>query len=186
MKLFHNDRSRSEVAHRVNLMPGLVASAVLCVALSACSGKHPQSLPPAPPPVDATRAPTQAPLAIQPGSQADFAASMTGKDTIHFAFDKSDIDPVAIEALQAQARWLLRYPTKRATIEGHCDERGTREYNLALGERRAAAAKNYLIRLGIGAGRINIVSYGKERPVDPASNEEAWARNRRAVTVTID
>jgi peptidoglycan-associated lipoprotein len=85
-----------------------------------------------------------------------------------------------------QINGTMLYPYKRATIEGNCDERGTREYNLALGERRAVAAKNFLIRLGIDAGRINVVSYGKERPIDPASNEDAWAKNRRAVTVTID
>jgi peptidoglycan-associated lipoprotein len=79
-----------------------------------------------------------------------------------------------------------RYPAKRITIEGHADERGTREYNLALGERRANAAKNYLVSLGIDAGRITTVSYGKEKPVALGSDEASWAQNRRAVTVTID
>ena len=81
---------------------------------------------------------------------------------------------------------MARYPNKRIVIEGHCDERGTRDYNLALGERRANAAKNYLVSLGIDAARLSTVSYGKERPVALESNEDAWARNRRAVTVTID
>ena len=80
----------------------------------------------------------------------------------------------------------MRYPAKRATIEGHCDERGTREYNLALGERRANAAKTYLASLGVDATRLNTVSYGKERPVAMGSDEASWAKNRRAVTVTID
>jgi peptidoglycan-associated lipoprotein len=80
----------------------------------------------------------------------------------------------------------MRYPNKRATIEGHCDERGTREYNLALGERRANAAKNYLVSLGVSADRLTTISYGKERPVALGSDEASWAKNRRAVTVTID
>ncbi|GAM05419.1 hypothetical protein MBENS4_2417 [Novosphingobium sp. MBES04] len=80
----------------------------------------------------------------------------------------------------------MTYPEKRATIEGHADERGTREYNLALGERRANSAKNYLISLGVAASRLTTLSYGKERPVALGSNEQAWAQNRRAVTVTID
>ena len=88
--------------------------------------------------------------------------------------------------MRTQAQWLQRYPAKKATIEGHCDERGTREYNLALGERRATAAKNYLVSLGVDASRLTTVSYGKERPIDPASTEAAWAQNRRAVTITID
>ncbi|WP_369819141.1 peptidoglycan-associated lipoprotein Pal [Novosphingobium sp. FSW06-99] len=170
-------------------MPAFAASLLLSAALSACAAKHPAQLPPPPPPAASTTTAQPEPMrtvGIQPGSQADFLAEMAGRDTIHFAFDKSDIDQQAVEALQAQAHWLQRYPAKRATIEGHCDERGTREYNLALGERRATAAKNYLIQLGVAANRINVISYGKERPVDPASNEEAWAKNRRAVTVTID
>ena len=88
--------------------------------------------------------------------------------------------------MSQQAQWLAQYPGKSLTVEGHADERGTREYNLALGERRANAAKNYLISLGVAASRINTVSYGKERPVALGSNEQAWAQNRRAVTVTID
>ena len=89
-------------------------------------------------------------------------------------------------ALATQAQWLMRYPAKTATIEGHCDERGTREYNLALGERRANAAKTYLASLGVDASRLNTVSYGKERPAAMGSDEASWAKNRRAVTVTID
>jgi peptidoglycan-associated lipoprotein len=87
--------------------------------------------------------------------------------------------------LQTQAQWLARYPNARVTLEGHADERGTRDYNLALGERRANAAKNYLASLGVDASRIQTVSYGKERPQALGSNEEAWAQNRRAVTVVV-
>lgn len=123
---------------------------------------------------------------ILPGSQEDFLASvgMNG-DRIFFDTDRFNIDTADQATLQAQAQWLARYPDKRIVIEGHCDERGTRDYNLALGERRANAAKNYLASLGVDASRIQTVSYGKERPAAAGSNEQAWALNRRAVTVTI-
>lgn len=121
-----------------------------------------------------------------PGSNADFLNQMRGRNVILFDTDKYDIDSADATALRAQAEWLQRYPNKRATIEGHCDERGTRDYNLALGERRANAAKNYLVSLGIDAARLGTVSHGKERPVAMGSNEQAWAQNRRAVTITID
>jgi len=111
---------------------------------------------------------------------------MAGQDIIFFDTDRFDIDAIDAEALRSQANWLSQYPNKRVRIEGHADERGTREYNLALGERRANAAKNYLQSLGIVASRLSIVSYGKERPVALGSNESAWSQNRRAVTVTID
>ena len=120
-----------------------------------------------------------------PGSQADFLASVSS-DKIYFGTDKSDIDDESRVTLRNQAEWLLRYPQKRITVEGHCDERGTREYNLALGERRANAAKNYLAALGVDPSRITTISYGKERPAALGSDEAAWAQNRRAVTVTVD
>ncbi|BAK64921.1 peptidoglycan-associated lipoprotein [Sphingobium sp. SYK-6] len=162
----------------------LVSSAAL--ALSACSKKAPEDIPP--PPADtAPTTPTPPPPPSGPvaGSQADFIASVTS-DTILFDTDKSDIDDEDRAVLRSQAEWLMRYPNKRITVEGHCDERGTREYNLALGERRANAAKNYLAALGIDAGRITTISYGKERPVALGSDEASWAQNRRAVTVTVD
>ena len=99
---------------------------------------------------------------------------------------KYGIDGESQGILRSQAQWLARYAGKSITIEGHCDERGTREYNLALGERRANAAKNYLISLGVDGGRIQTVSYGKERPVALGSDEAAWAKNRRAVTITVN
>jgi peptidoglycan-associated lipoprotein len=122
--------------------------------------------------------------AIRPGSQEDFVRSIDS-DRIFFDTDRFNIDAADQAILQSQAQWLSRYPSSRITIEGHCDERGTRDYNLALGERRANSAKNYLISLGIDASRIRTVSYGKERPVAAGSNEQAWAQNRRAVTVTL-
>ena len=153
-------------------------------AVSACAKKAPQVLPPDPGTPSQTE--TTSSSAPVPGSQADFAAQMMGQDTIYFDTDKFNIDAADQAALAAQAQWLMKYPAKRLTVEGHADERGTREYNLALGERRANAAKNYLVSLGVDAGRITTVSYGKERPVALGSDEESWARNRRAVTVTID
>ncbi|HMP56222.1 MAG TPA: peptidoglycan-associated lipoprotein Pal [Novosphingobium sp.] len=161
----------------------LLAAASL--ALSACASKAPKELPPTPG-VDTSSSTNQGSLGPIPGSQADFLAFTAGQDTIYFDTDRYNIDSTDAAALQTQAQWLMRYPAKRATIEGHADERGTRDYNLALGERRANAARNYLIGLGIDASRLNTVSYGKERPVALGSNEQAWARNRRAVTVTID
>lgn len=154
------------------------------LAVSACAKKAPQVLPPDPGTPSQTE--TTSSTAPVPGSQADFTAQMMGQDTIYFETDKFNIDATDQAALGAQAQWLMKYPAKRLTVEGHADERGTREYNLALGERRANAAKNYLISLGVDAGRITTVSYGKERPVALGSDEESWARNRRAVTVTID
>jgi len=155
--------------------------------LAACAHKPPAQLPPAPGPATSQSSETAPQLAgPAPGSEADFAATMLGQDTIHFGFDQYAIDDAAAGALRAQAQWLAKYPAKHATIQGHCDERGTREYNLALGQRRANAARDYLVSLGVSAGRLTTVSFGKERPVDPASNERAWAANRRAVTIAID
>ncbi|MGD9613920.1 MAG: peptidoglycan-associated lipoprotein Pal [Alphaproteobacteria bacterium] len=116
-----------------------------------------------------------------PGSQQDLAA--TAGDRIFFTFDSAEITSEAQLVLQRQAEWLKRYPNVAVTIEGHADERGTREYNLALGERRAQAARNVLVALGISPSRLSTISFGKERPAVPGSTEEAYAQNRRAVTV---
>lgn len=123
---------------------------------------------------------------ILPGSQEEFLqmVGMNG-DRVFFDTDRFNIDAADQATLQAQAQWLSRYPNKSVVIEGHCDERGTRDYNLALGERRANAAKNYLASLGVDASRIQTVSYGKERPASAGSNAQAWADNRRAVTITV-
>jgi len=111
---------------------------------------------------------------------------MRGADTIYFNTDMYDIDSQDAAALRQQAEYLLQYSSSGATVQGHADERGTREYNLALGERRANAAKNYLVSLGVADSRLRTVSYGEERPVALGSDEAAWAQNRRAVTVMID
>ena len=116
-----------------------------------------------------------------PGSQQDLAS--TAGDRVFFAYDSAEISSEGQQILQRQSEWLRRYPNVSVTIEGHCDERGTREYNLALGERRAQAVKNVLVALSIPASRISTISYGKERPEIPHSDEESFAQNRRGVTV---
>jgi peptidoglycan-associated lipoprotein len=118
---------------------------------------------------------------VTPGSSQDFVQNVG--DRVFFDFDKSVIKPEGRTTLQRQAEWLKKYPNVTVTIEGHCDERGTREYNLALGERRATAVRNALVALGIPAARMKTISYGKERPAVLGSNEAAWAQNRRGVTV---
>ena len=120
---------------------------------------------------------------IAPGSQEDFVANVG--DRVFFDTDKSSLSDEARATLQRQAAWMELYPNLTFTVEGHADERGTREYNLALGGRRANSAKDYLVSLGVDAGRLNTVSYGKERPVCLDSNENCWAQNRRAVTVIV-
>jgi len=119
--------------------------------------------------------------AAKPGTQEDMVVNVG--DRVFFGYDKSDLSTEARATLDRQAAWLKKYPSTSVTIEGHCDERGTREYNLALGERRASAVKNYLVADGIGSDRVKTVSYGKERPAVLGSNEAAWAQNRRGVTV---
>ena len=128
-----------------------------------------------------TTAAPQQPAGPAPGSQADLVASVG--DRVFFDFDKFELKPDARNTVERWAGWLKKYPQVTATIEGHADERGTREYNLGLGERRATSARNYLIALGINRDRLRTISYGKERPVCSASNEACWSQNRRAVLV---
>jgi len=118
---------------------------------------------------------------IAPGSKEDFVANVG--DRVFFDFDKYALRADAKASLAKQAAWLKKYGNYAMTIEGHADERGTREYNLALGERRANAVKEFLAANGVAASRIKVVSYGKERPVALGSNEAAWSQNRRGVTV---
>lgn len=169
-------------------MKTLALVLIASTALVGCGKKKMNDIPPA---ADGTdygtgQATDTGAGQILPGSQEDFLQSvgMDG-DRVFFDTDRFNIDTADQTTLQSQAQWLARYPNKRITIEGHCDERGTRDYNLALGERRANAAKNYLATLGVDSSRIQTVSYGKERPAAAGSNEQAWAQNRRAVTVTI-
>lgn len=115
-----------------------------------------------------------------PGSQEDLV--ITAGDRVLFGFDRYDVSSEGQQILQRQAEWLRRYPSVAVVIEGHADERGTRDYNLALAERRAASVKNFLVALGVDDQRLSTVSFGKERPAVVGSNDEAWAQNRRAVT----
>ena len=120
----------------------------------------------------------------QPPSQLDFSAKLLSVgDRVRFALDRYDLSPEAEATLRQQAALLQNYPQIIVTIEGHADERGTREYNLALGERRADTVRNYLMALGVSADRITVVSYGKERPECPQASEGCWSQNRRGVTV---
>ena len=118
---------------------------------------------------------------ITPGSDRDFIVNVG--DRIFYDYDKSNIRNDQRATLQKQAEWLKRYPQVQITLEGHCDERGTRDYNLALGERRANSAKDFLVANGIAANRVRVISYGKERPVALGHDEASWAQNRRAVSV---
>lgn len=165
----------------------LLASAT---TLTACAKKAPEVLPPAPEnPTGGTTqptTPTQQPMGPQVGSQQHFAAAVGSSTTIYFDTDRFNVDTQDAAALQAQAQYFARYPQITFTIEGHADERGTREYNIALGEKRATAAKNYLVSLGVDTNRISVVSHGKERPVALGSDESSWAQNRRAASVIIN
>jgi peptidoglycan-associated lipoprotein len=116
-----------------------------------------------------------------PGSQEDLEVSVG--DRVFFAYDSAVLSPVATQTLDRQGAWLKQYPDILLTIEGHTDERGTTDYNLALGDRRANAVKNYLVALDISPNRILTISYGEERPAEPGDNESAWANNRRAVSL---
>ena len=123
---------------------------------------------------------SSAPAGIMPGSEADLVVNVGAR--VYFAFDRFDLNDISRSTPERQAAWLKANPGVSVALEGHADERGTREYNLALGERRANAAKDYLVALGVSPDRIRTVSYGDERPVAMGSNETAWSQNRRAVT----
>ena len=155
------------------------------IALAACQKKAPEELPP--PPTETAPAPAPAPSGPGVGSQQHFIDAVGQQNTVvYFDTDQYNIDAEDQAKLQRQAQYFSQYSQVNFTIEGHADERGTREYNLALGERRANAAKNYLVSVGVPANRIRTISYGKERPVALGSNQAAWAQNRRAATVTIN
>jgi peptidoglycan-associated lipoprotein len=152
----------------------MIGLAAIVLLLAACSS--------APPPATGGPGPSSVGgPGYAPGSQQDLAA--TAGDRVFFAYDQSTISSEGQQILQRQAQWLQRYPQVSVTIEGHCDERGTREYNLALGERRAQAVKNVLVASGIPAARIQTISYGKERPIVVGSDEAGYAQNRVGITM---
>jgi peptidoglycan-associated lipoprotein len=150
--------------------------------LGACTHKQ-EAVNTAPPPAAPPPAAAPAPVtsSIMPGSAQDFKVNVG--DTVHFALNQYNIEENDKGTLSKQAAWLTRYPAVRLTVEGHCDERGTREYNLALGARRANAVKEFLVAQGVAAGRLETVSYGKERPMCTESGEDCWSQNRRGVSV---
>jgi peptidoglycan-associated lipoprotein len=159
---------------------GPALSAVAALALLAACTTKPQATneaapPMAPPPQSTTQS------SIIPGSAEDLRVNVG--DTVHFEYNKSDIMDQDRGTLQRQAAWLQKYPQVRVTIQGNCDPRGTREYNLGLGARRATAVKEYLVSLGVSSARVDTISYGKERPVCTESSEDCWAQDRRGVTV---
>ncbi len=154
------------------------------LVLGACTHKQEAvntAPPPAPPPQAMAPAPAPVASGIMPGSAQDFRVNVG--DTVHFAFNQYNVEDSDKGILGRQAAWLQKYPSVRVSIEGHADERGTREYNLALGARRANAVKEFLVSQGISTGRIETISYGKERPMCTESSESCWAQNRRGVTV---
>jgi peptidoglycan-associated lipoprotein len=163
----------------------IVSVSALLLA-GACTSK-PEAVSTAPPPAPPAEAPRALPPAPPvargplPGSAEDFRVNVG--DTVHFAYDQYSVQDADKATLQKQATWLNRYPQVRVSVEGHADERGTREYNLALGARRANAVKEYLVSLGVSTARVETISYGKERPICTESNESCWAQNRRGVTV---
>ena len=157
--------------------------AVLSAALLLAACTHKQEAvntapPPAPPPPPQQQAVTSS---IIPGSAQDFKVNVG--DTVHFALNKYNIEDNDRNTLNKQAAWLSRYPSVRLSLEGHCDERGTREYNIALGARRAQTVRSFLVSRGIDANRMRTISYGKERPVAVCNDISCWSQNRRAVTV---
>ena len=171
---------------RSALRLALIATAT--VSMAACASKpkpnYPTTAPapsaPAPAPAPTAPPPAAVSQAPLPGSEQDFVINVG--DRVYFDFDRYDVRSDATGLLDAQAGWLKRYPAVQVRIEGNCDERGTREYNLALGARRANAVRDYLASHGVDPGRITTVSYGKEKPIDAGSGDEADAHNRNAHT----
>ena len=132
-------------------------------------------------PTQTTATPATAPAGPVAGSQEDLKVNVG--DRVFFGYDQFNLMALARETLERQAVWLKKYPAVTITVEGHCDERGTREYNLALGECRSQSVKDYLVSLGIDPSRIATISYGKERPEELGHNEAAWTQNRRGISI---
>ncbi|HEY3798725.1 MAG TPA: peptidoglycan-associated lipoprotein Pal [Caulobacteraceae bacterium] len=167
---------------------GLAAAVVAACASHPPPPPQPPTPPPQseqgpPPPPQANEAPPPPPSGPVAGSAQDFVINVG--ELVYFDFDKSDVRADAQPVLAAQASWLQRYPDVKVRIEGNCDERGTRDYNFALGARRAESVREFLIAHGVADGRITTISYGKERPTDPGTGEAAWAKNRNARTAIV-
>ena len=173
----------------------LTALAIAMLATTACASNPPPEPPVAPketavitPPVVT---PPKPPVVVTPpvptgpaaGSKADFAVKAT--DRVYFGYDAYNLDTDSNKSLASQVAWLKQFPSTRVEVQGHADERGTRDYNIALGERRAQAVKSYLVSQGIAETRIQTISFGKDKPLDMGHDEAAWARNRNAYTNVI-
>jgi len=163
------------------IIPGLVVAAFVLAACSLTGDESANSGSTGASSSSGGEQTATAPSGPKPGTQEDLEVNVG--DRVFFDFDKSNLSPDARTAVERWAAWLKTYPANKVVIQGHADERGTREYNLALGERRADSARDYLVSLGIDSNRVSIVSFGKERPAVVGSNERAWAQNRRAVIV---
>jgi len=151
------------------------------IALSACTSKPAATADSGPPASMSNNGPSSVSQSnVVPGSAEDLRVNVG--DTVHFDYNAYTVREDDRAMLQRQAAWLAKYPSVRVTIEGHCDPRGTREYNLALGARRANAVKEYLVSLGVSTNRVDTVSYGKERPTCSESSEDCYAQDRRGVT----
>lgn len=164
-----------------------MCTAALIVAVSACSKKDVvQDEPVITPSGDTSGGTLNDDSGALSGSAGDSGSSISSDmETAFFAYDSYSLGSEARAVLKRNADWLKSNPSATVQIEGHCDERGTTEYNLALGERRANAARDYLVRLGVNSSRVSVISYGEERPSDPGHDESAWARNRRAAFVVV-
>lgn len=162
-------------------MRNTIIALAAVASLAACASRPEPT--PTPGPTGPTTPPVESPRGPTAGSVEDFRVSVG--DRVFYGYDLYDLSAEARSVLERQAAWLRQYPNVRVLVAGNCDERGTREYNLALGARRAAAARDYLVSLGVAANRVETVSYGKERPVDPRANEEAWSVNRNAHTQIV-
>jgi peptidoglycan-associated lipoprotein len=160
---------------------GLKFAAIASVVLIAGCTTKPQATAEAPPPAPTGPMTSETQSSVVAGSEQDLKVNVG--DTVHFGYNEYSVQDEDKTTLQRQAAWLQKYPAVRVTVEGHCDERGTREYNLALGARRANAVKEYLVSLGVSSARVDTISYGKERPICTESDESCWAQNRRGVTV---
>ena len=181
----------------MNIKPFAISFSIL--VLSACASQPPaQPAPPPPPPVveapviveEAPAPVIQEPVVEEivlpklptPGSLEDFIMSSGGDTRVYFDYDQYSLTDSAVASLRAQSSWLKTYTDVNVIIEGNADERGTREYNLALGARRAESVSSFMVGLGVSPTQINVVSYGKERPIDARSNEDGWSLNRNANT----
>lgn len=198
----HNSHEREQKSHKGGLMKKTLILSLVCILVFAffisCRKKVEEAPPPPPPPqvkeqpkVEKVEKP---PVVKEPKLTEEeiFMAKSLEEinkeaplEMIHFDFDRYFIRDDAKPVLEENAKWLKKFKTVRILIEGHCDERGTEEYNLALGEKRAKATYDYLVSLGISPDRIEIISYGKSQPLDPGHNEVAWQKNRRAQFMII-